>query len=65
MSLRPLFVTQVYEASLSGERGFADFNAELEDACRMLADEDVAGQAWGVFSLDRLARTPEFRQAAA
>lgn len=46
MSLRPLFVTQVYEASLSGERGFADFNAELEDACRMLADEDVAGQAW-------------------
>lgn len=26
---------------------------------------DVAGQAWGVFSLDRLARTPEFRQAAA
>ncbi|MBP6878143.1 MAG: hypothetical protein KBC34_08980 [Phenylobacterium sp.] len=46
MSLRPLFVTQVYEASLAGERGFADFNAELEDACRMLADEDLAGQAW-------------------
>ena len=37
MSLRPLFVTQVYEASLAGERGFTDFNAELEDACRMLA----------------------------
>ena len=46
MSLRPLFVTQVYEASLAGERGFADFNAELEDACRMLADEDMAGRAW-------------------
>jgi twitching motility protein PilI len=26
---------------------------------------DVAGEPWGVFSLDRLARTPEFRQAAA
>ena len=25
----------------------------------------MGGQAWGVFSLDRLARTPEFRQAAA
>jgi uncharacterized protein (TIGR02466 family) len=46
MSLRPLFVTQVYEASLAGEKGFAAFNAELEDTCRMLADEDLAGQAW-------------------
>jgi uncharacterized protein (TIGR02466 family) len=46
MSLRHLFVTQVYEASLAGDRGFAEFNAELEDACRMLADEDLAGQAW-------------------
>ena len=26
---------------------------------------DIGGEAWGVFSLDRLARTPEFRQAAA
>jgi len=25
----------------------------------------VGGRAWGVFSLDRLSRTPEFRQAAA
>lgn len=46
MALRPLFVTQVYEASLAGERDFASFNAELEDACRMLADEDMAGRAW-------------------
>ena len=46
MALRPLFVTQIYEASLAGERDFAAFNEELEDACRMLADEDVAGQAW-------------------
>ncbi|WP_332764299.1 TIGR02466 family protein [Phenylobacterium sp.] len=46
MALRSLFVTQVYEASLAGERDFAGFNAELEDACRMLADEDAAGRAW-------------------
>ena len=26
---------------------------------------DIDSQAWGVFSLDRLSRTPEFRQAAA
>ncbi len=46
MALRPLFVTQIYEASLGGERDFAAFNDELEDACRMLADEDRAGRAW-------------------
>jgi len=44
--LRPLFVTQVYQASLAEDRGFADFNAELEQACRMLADDDKAGRAW-------------------
>ena len=44
--MRALFVTQVYDASLAGERGFADFNAELEAACRMLASEDRAGRAW-------------------
>jgi uncharacterized protein (TIGR02466 family) len=46
MALRPLFITQVYEASLAGERDFATFNAELEEACRMLAAEDMAGRAW-------------------
>jgi uncharacterized protein (TIGR02466 family) len=46
MTLRTLFVTQLYEASLAGERDFAAFNAELEDACRMLAREDAAGRAW-------------------
>lgn len=44
--LRSLFVTQVYEASLAAERGFAEFNAELEQACLMLAEEDAAGRAW-------------------
>jgi len=46
MPLRPLFVTQVYEASLAASRDFAAFNAELEAACRMLAAEDAAGRAW-------------------
>jgi uncharacterized protein (TIGR02466 family) len=46
MATRSLFVTQVYEASLAGDRGFDGFNAELEEACRMLADEDQAGRAW-------------------
>ncbi len=44
--LRSLFVTQLYEASLGAERGFAAFNAELEQACQMLAAEDAAGRAW-------------------
>ncbi len=46
MALRPLFVTQVYEASLAAERDFEAFNAELEDTCRMLSEEDMAGRAW-------------------
>jgi len=46
MALRPLFVTQVYEATLADAPRFADFNAELKDACQMLAAEDRAGQAW-------------------
>ena len=43
---RSLFSTLVHEASLAGAPGFAAFNAELEDACRMLAAEDKAGRAW-------------------
>jgi uncharacterized protein (TIGR02466 family) len=45
-SLRPVFVTEIYQASLSGERGFDAFNAELKHACAMLAAEDQAGSAW-------------------
>ena len=44
--ITPLFVTQFYRASLAEERGFEAFNAELEQACRMLAAEDHAGIAW-------------------
>jgi uncharacterized protein (TIGR02466 family) len=46
MALRPLFATPVYEASLSTDRSFENFRAELEAACRMLAAEDAAGRAW-------------------
>ncbi|MEO8115748.1 MAG: TIGR02466 family protein, partial [Phenylobacterium sp.] len=46
MALRTLFTTSVYEASLTTDRSFENFNAELEAACRMLAEEDLAGRAW-------------------
>jgi len=46
ISLRPLFVTEVYQGSLAADRGFDAFNAELSDACAMLAAEDKAGRAW-------------------
>ena len=46
MTVRDLFATRLYEASLAEEHGFAAFNAELADACRMLAAEDAAGRAW-------------------
>ena len=45
-TLRSLFATPVYEASLGSERGFEDLFAHLEDACLMLAEEDRAGRAW-------------------
>ena len=46
MAIRHLFATPVYLASLAGDRDFGAFNAELADACHMLADEDLAGRAW-------------------
>lgn len=46
MFLRPLFVTQVYEASLAAEPDFEDLNGALADVCRQLAEEDGAGRAW-------------------
>ena len=44
--LHPLFVTEIYQGSLAAEPGFAAFNGELSDACRMLAEQDRAGRAW-------------------
>jgi len=46
MTLRTLFATQIYEASLAKRPGFEAFNGELEQAVRMLAREDRAGRAW-------------------
>jgi uncharacterized protein (TIGR02466 family) len=46
MTSRTLFVTRLHEASLAGDKGHAALNADLEDACRMLAAEDGAGRAW-------------------
>lgn len=46
MTSRALFVTRLSEASLAADKGFAALNADLEDACRMLADEDQAGRRW-------------------
>lgn len=46
MTLRPLFVTPVYEASLTTDRSFENFNREILEACRSLAEEDAAGRAW-------------------
>lgn len=62
---------------LYGQRSFLEeqqAQPEAEDAGRLAAGRyahfidrayRVDGNAWGVFSLDRLSRTPEFRQAAA
>ena len=46
MTLRPLFVTQIYEATLTTNRSFENFNGEILEACQMLATEDRAGRAW-------------------
>lgn len=46
MTLRQLFVTPVYEATLTTNRSFENFNHEILEACEMLAAEDQAGRAW-------------------
>lgn len=46
MPIRPLFATPVYEASLTTDRSFENFNAEILEACEGLAREDAAGRAW-------------------
>ena len=46
MTLRPLFATPLYEASLTTDRGFENFNDEILLACQSLAAEDRAGRAW-------------------
>ncbi|HET6969886.1 MAG TPA: TIGR02466 family protein [Phenylobacterium sp.] len=46
MTLRQLFATPVYEATLTTDRSFENFNREILDACHALAAEDQAGRAW-------------------
>lgn len=46
MTLRPLFATPIYEATLTTNRSFENFNAEILQACLALRDEDAAGRAW-------------------
>ena len=43
MSLRALFATEIYQASLADEPALV---AELIEGCRMLEAEDRAGRAW-------------------
>ena len=42
MTLRPLFATRFYEGDLDAPA----LVAELEDTCRMLAEDDEAGRRW-------------------
>ena len=46
MSIRQLFATPVYQASLDQGARAAAMLGELEEACAMLAAEDRAGRAW-------------------
>ena len=46
MSLRSLFATQVYDASLASSRGWAELHEELLDLCLVMAEEDEAGIEW-------------------
>ena len=46
MTIRSLFTTSLYEANLASEKGGDALLLDLLGACRMLASEDKAGQAW-------------------
>lgn len=46
MTMRPLFATPLYEASLTTDRNFDNFNSEILAACQGLEAEDIAGRAW-------------------
>ena len=46
MTTRPLFVTPLFEASLTEAKDFDVFNADLLAACLDLAENDGAGIAW-------------------
>jgi uncharacterized protein (TIGR02466 family) len=46
VSLKTLFVTEIYLADLKGTPDFAAFLDDLDDTCRAMADEDEAGHLW-------------------
>ena len=46
MSLRPLFPTQVYEASLADAPAWPELHEEILDLCLVMAEEDEAGIEW-------------------
>lgn len=46
MATRALFVTEIYQSALADGAAGPALIAELEDACLMLAEEDVAGRRW-------------------
>jgi uncharacterized protein (TIGR02466 family) len=46
MTIRQLFATPVYDGTLTTDRAFENFNADILAACEALAEEDVAGRAW-------------------
>ncbi|MEZ5939640.1 MAG: TIGR02466 family protein [Hyphomonadaceae bacterium] len=45
-SPRRLFVTEIYQASLTDLPDWRDLNTDLEQSALMLAEDDEAGQAW-------------------
>lgn len=45
-TIKDIFATRIYQASLAADKGWRALHADLEDACGMLADEDNAGRAW-------------------
>jgi uncharacterized protein (TIGR02466 family) len=46
MTMRTLFATPLYEATLTTDHSFENFNAEILAACHGLQAEDLAGRAW-------------------
>ena len=46
MSLRSLFPTQVYEASLAAAPAWPELHEEILDLCLVMAEEDEAGIEW-------------------
>ncbi|GAB2608849.1 chemotaxis protein CheW [Novilysobacter erysipheiresistens] len=69
-----VLIDELYGQRSFNEQHLLDLEGDADDAAAHLADGRYAnfiGRAyrlddttWGIFSLDRLARTPEFRQAA-